>query len=224
MSRTEYVRKLIDNNWDSRAKFAKHIGIPPTTLQSILERGIGKASIDNVLKICKGLGIKADSLEQISENNIDAVAEPKTKSNIVQLPSKTYRYLPDVKVSAGVPLVLEATTEYEAITIPDNLLGKYAGNKDIFFMRVNGESMNKVIPHDSLIAVKQATLEEIKDGDIVVFSNGYDYSVKFFYQTDDKFIFKPSSTEPIFTDYILDKNSEELRLHGRVITYVINLD
>lgn len=223
MSRTEYVRNLIDENWDSRAKFAKHIGIPPTTLQSILERGIGKASIDNVLKICKGLGIKADSLEQISGYTINAVAEPKVQYKI-SIPSTTYKYLPDVKVSAGVPAIVEGATECEMITIPDNLLGKYAGSKDIFFMRVNGESMNKVIPHDSLIAVKQATVEEIKNGDIVVFSNGYDYSVKFFYETDDKFIFKPSSTEPIFTDHILDKNSEELRLHGKVVTYVVNID
>ncbi len=138
--------------------------------------------------------------------------------------STDYPYFPEVKVSAGSPICVDCVEESEMITIPDELLGKYAGSKDIFFMRVNGESMNKIIPHDSLIAVKDVNIEEIKNGDIVVFSNGYDYSVKLFFDVGDKIIFRPNSNDPTFTDYIIDKNNEELRLHGKVITYIVNLD
>lgn len=138
--------------------------------------------------------------------------------------STDYRYFPEVKISAGLPICIESVEKSELITIPDELLGKYAGNKDIFFTKVNGESMNKVIPHDSLIAIKSISTKDLKNGDIVVYSNGYDYSVKIFYDADDKFIFRPNSTNPTFTDYMVDKNNEDLRLHGKVVTYIVNMD
>jgi len=56
-------------------EFAEHVGIPYTTLYSILERGVGRASIDNVLKICRALGITAEDLEQMAEGReVDSYA------------------------------------------------------------------------------------------------------------------------------------------------------
>lgn len=46
------------------------IGIPPTTLNSMLNRGLGKASIDNVLKVCKGLGITVEELEEMADRGL----------------------------------------------------------------------------------------------------------------------------------------------------------
>ncbi len=134
-----------------------------------------------------------------------------------------YNYIP-FPVSAGLPTDIESMSELQKISIPDDLLGKYAGSKNIFFMRVNGESMNKVIPHNSLIAVKQVEFNDLKDGDIVVYSDSYNYSVKRFYNIGDRFVFKPESTDPHFTDYSVKKSNEDLRLHGKVITYIVNLD
>src|SRR5699024_3741694 len=57
-------------------------------------------------------------------------------------------------------------------------MGKWAGSKGIMVLNVNGDSMDKIIPDGSLIAVKPVGLTELKNGDIVVFSNGYEYSVK----------------------------------------------
>ncbi|MBF8418915.1 XRE family transcriptional regulator [Heyndrickxia coagulans] len=65
-TRTEVVEKLIDEKFPSAKAFAEHIDIPYTTLKSILKRGIGNATVDNVLKICKGLGITTDQLERIA--------------------------------------------------------------------------------------------------------------------------------------------------------------
>src|SRR5699024_10401071 len=55
-------------------------------------------------------------------------------------------------------------------------------------------SMDKIIPDGSLIAVKPVGLTELKNGDIVVFSNGYEYSVKRYYKHDDKLVFRPESS------------------------------
>src|SRR5690606_37135277 len=137
--------------------------------------------------------------------------------------TSVYNYYP-ISVSASLPINVEPIVEAEKITIPDELLGKHAGGKNIYFTKVNGDSMNKIIPHDSLIAVKQVEKHQLKNGDIVVYRNGNDYAVKRFYDLGDKIVFKPESTDPIFTDYIIDKNNEDLRIHGKVIVYVVNIE
>lgn len=64
--RAEIVKTMIDQKWKSRRAFAKEIGIAPTTLGSMLERGIGNASVDNVVKVVKGLGITTDELQRLA--------------------------------------------------------------------------------------------------------------------------------------------------------------
>lgn len=72
--RTELIEQMIDKGWKSKRAFAKHAGIPASTLSSMLERGIGNASVDNVLKVCAGLGITTDELLKLSEENSSAVS------------------------------------------------------------------------------------------------------------------------------------------------------
>ena len=62
--RTEILEALIEETGMSKKAFAEKIGLPPTTLRSMLERGIGNASVNNVIKICKGLGITIEDLEK----------------------------------------------------------------------------------------------------------------------------------------------------------------
>lgn len=66
MTREEYLKSLI-KEYGSQREFAKFIGIPHSTLFSIL-KNVGGASIDNIIKICKGLGISADDLAKMGED------------------------------------------------------------------------------------------------------------------------------------------------------------
>lgn len=69
MTKEEIVEHLMKKaGYNSRRQFAEAIGIPPTTLNSMLTRGLGKSSIDNVLKVCKGLGITVEELEEVEIN------------------------------------------------------------------------------------------------------------------------------------------------------------
>lgn len=213
MQRGEILTNFMEEKGYSVASVARESGVPYTTVRSMIENNLVNSSIDNVIKLCRVLRIAVEDL-----------LEEKGTTEIKEEKRSVYHFLPTVKISAGLPIDVECTEEVETIVIPDELLGKHAGSPDIFFMRVNGESMNKTIPHDSLIAVKSCYVEDLKNGDIVVYSNGYDYSVKFFYETNEKFIFKPNSTDPIFTDHTVEKINEELRLHGKVITYIVNMD
>ena len=64
MTREEYLKQLIIEDAGTLKDFAKKINMPYTTLYSI-SRNVGGASIDNILKICKVLGISADDLAEM---------------------------------------------------------------------------------------------------------------------------------------------------------------
>jgi len=227
MKRTQIIESMIDEKWKSRRRFAEHIGIPPTTLQSILKRGVGNASIDNVIKICKGLGITIEQLEEISKEEVNVIGEDLGTYETKDTSTCEYNYFPTA-ISAGLPLNVDGITESETISIPDAIMGKYAGNKDIFITRINGDSMNKTMPDGSLIAVRPvSSINEIKDDDIVVYSNGYDYSVKYFYDDKDnkRYVFRPHSSDRVFADDIYYyKNCDDLKIHGKVVLYIVELD
>lgn len=67
MQRAKILKELIVKNGMSIKAFSEEVGIPYTTLYSILERGIGKASVDNVIKICRALGITVDELQEMAK-------------------------------------------------------------------------------------------------------------------------------------------------------------
>lgn len=68
LTREEFLKnKILEHG--SMKDFAKQINMPYTTLFSIL-KNVGGASIDNVLKICAGLNINADDLENINNSPV----------------------------------------------------------------------------------------------------------------------------------------------------------
>ena len=69
MKRTEILKKLINETGLSMRAFSEKTNIPNTTLHSMLDRGIGNASVDNVIKVCKSLGITVEQLEEMAEND-----------------------------------------------------------------------------------------------------------------------------------------------------------
>lgn len=133
----------------------------------------------------------------------------------------------DTAVSAGLPNNIEALTkdEVNTVKIPNILMGKWAGDKDIFVTRINGESMNKVMEDGSLIIVKPVELNQLKNGDIVVYEFDREYAVKRFYKDNDKVIFRPDSNDPTFTDLVITLNGDhELKILGKVVLYLVELD
>ena len=67
MTREEFLKERI-LQIDSIRGFAASLDMPYTTLLSIL-KNVGGASIDNILKICSGLGISADYLATLEDGS-----------------------------------------------------------------------------------------------------------------------------------------------------------
>ena len=57
------IKNMIIKKYGSLRHFCNKIDVPYSTIDSILKRGIGKANVLNVIKICDALGLSVDSLK-----------------------------------------------------------------------------------------------------------------------------------------------------------------
>jgi len=98
MKRAEVIENLIEKRgYQSKKQFAEKIDIPYTTLHSILKRGIGNASIDNIIKICNGLNVTVEELQEKSNQknvNRDTGLNDNEKEalNLFRQLPKNYKY------------------------------------------------------------------------------------------------------------------------------------
>src|SRR5699024_9364743 len=178
------LRKYIDSRGIDQKILADFLDTSEMSVSNWVN-GVKYPRMGNIQRIADYFGIKKSDLIE-------------DKSSKPVFTSTEYNYFP-VGIAAGLPENIESVNS-EKISIPDSIMGKWAGQSDIMIMRVNGESMNKTIPDQSLIAVKPTNLANLKDGDIVVYSDNHEYSVKRMYKQDEHIVFRPDSTDIRFTD------------------------
>jgi len=210
------LRYLRERNNMEQMDLAEELGRKSASSISEWEKGKYTPKMKVLSEIAKIFNVNIDDLMEKDLSN------PSSQSQKVFAVSR-YRHF-DTPISAGLPDHVDAVTDADTIELPDSVMGKHAGQRDIFITRVNGESMNRIIPDGSLIAVKPIDVHQIKQGDIVVYSDNGDYSVKRFYKNDDQLIFRPDSNDDSFFDYITSTNNSNLVIHGKVVVYIVELD
>lgn len=208
------IRQLRLSRGMTQQKLADIVGAKNYTKITKWESGDNLPQGKDLIKLSKLFNVSVDYLLGIESD----IQKKELKSN--------YNYYP-TSISAGTPFNVDGITNADEISIPDVVMGKWAGDEDISIMKVNGESMNKIIPDKSLIAVKEIEVSKLKNDDIVVFSDCNDYAVKRFYnnEKEQEFIFSPESTDRSFKDYTVPYDqADELRIHGKVVVYIVELD
>jgi len=213
----ERIRKLANKLGKEEQDLAKDLGLTKSQLSHYIN-GRRKVPSELLQKIVDIYNISPLFLFRETEQLYEVVKEEKeaytTKSE--------YKYFP-AYISAGLPNDIEAVTDYDTITITDKIMGKYAGSKNIYFIKINGESMNKIIPHNSLIAVRPvSSIHDLKTGDIVVYRKDGEYAVKRLVIDDDKWIFKPESTDDRFYDDVIYKDAD-VKIKGKVVLYIVEV-
>lgn len=214
----DIIKELREARKMSKQKLAELVGTKSYTTITKWESDENHPRGREIKRLCDIFRVSADYLLGLEENHS---SEYEIESDLY-----TYRYKP-VKISAGVPITVDGIGEedFETITLPDELMGKWARNDDIYFVKSNGDSMNKIFPDDSLLGVKTIHhINELKDNDIVIFNYDNEYSVKRF-KIDvegNKIIFRPESTEEMFTDLVIKgEQIEFLEIIGKVVVYVV---
>lgn len=186
-----------------------------TSAYGYYEQGKTTPPLYNLKKLANLYNISISELTGEKNDTVEMLGQAVTMNK--------YPYIDDY-VSAGSPVNIEGMKDVPNIYVPDELLGSYAGSKRLFFLKVNGESMNKIIPNGSTIGViSYDSINDIKNGDIVVYATeDHSFAVKYFYKEENKLIFKPSSTYHYYYDKAFDIN-DNIRIIGKVVIYSVML-
>lgn len=195
------------------------VGVSEATISRWESGDIANMKQNNIVSLANALNISPLQVLDFDDTSM--------KGNSINN-ADLYKYFP-VSISAGSLENIDAIQEYELISLSDKILGKYARSKNIILLKINGESMNNIIPNGSYIIVDTSrnAIHDIKDRDIVVFSENGSYSVKRFINdsANQRILFKPDSTDDTFTAIeVKYENSEDLRLIGKVVKYIVSLD
>lgn len=213
----------------TQLQLSERTGIPVSTLSGYF----AKRSTPNagaIQKIADALKINKSDIDPRFGSTV-TVNEIHENPSTYDVPNKnhnSYNYF-NTGLSAGILSEVNPFTkdDVQQLVLSDVIMGKYAGDRDIFISHINGESMNRVIPNGSLIAVKKYdSFSDLKDGDIVVFQEYGTIAVKRFYndKTNGIITFAPDSSDSKFRPInYLYQNMNEVKILGKVVIYIVEV-
>lgn len=230
MNREMYLKELMEAKYGTVRNFSEQIKVPYTTVRSILERGVLNAKMENIINICKGLGITPEQLYNFEDSvvaNISKIAVRLTEqrqnnvynyteqqyneqNNIIQMPEPN----PEAEceefelfgaVSAG-------TGEYLTDNKPEKVMYKGVVPEHDFAVIVNGNSMLPLFEDKQILFVKKT--DEIRSGQIVVVDYDHQAYVKKFVR-DEKSC-RLVSLNKEYKDMPIDEE-HDIRIYGTVV-------
>ena len=117
------------------------------------------------------------------------------------------------RIAAGQPNWAEECIEGKIPIDPE--LMNIINPEECYFLKVNGESMNKVIKNGAFALIRKT--DWVENGDIaVVLVNGFDATLKKFTKQGDLVILEPMSNDPNFTTQVYNKDTE-IKIIGKYI-------
>ncbi|CAK1226430.1 XRE family transcriptional regulator [Fructobacillus evanidus] len=142
--------------------------------------------VETLYRLAKGLRITNDEILKIAGIVDDVSKVNISKStNAVEIPIYG-------RISAGYPEGAKEDIEGN-IKIDDDIVDRY-GSKNLLALRVDGESMNKVIPNGAVSILANVDTSSITNGDICgVIINGDSATLKHVYIYPDRIRFEPDS-------------------------------
>ena len=67
MEKAKVLERLIKEQGMNARSFSEKCGLPYSTVYTILKNGAGKANVNNVIVMCKALGITVEELDEMSK-------------------------------------------------------------------------------------------------------------------------------------------------------------
>lgn len=184
---------------------------PAYKIQDNLKEYLNRFGKEKKEKIIKLIQIILDEIINISSRRN---AYYSLKNSISNNDSKQFYMCPVYgRISAGQPNWAEECIEGR-IPIDPNYMN-ITEPTECFFLRVNGESMNKEIKNGAYALIRKT--DWVENGEIaVVLVNGYDATLKKFSQQGDLIILEPMSNDPSFTTQVYGKDTE-IKIIGKYI-------
>lgn len=125
-------------------------------------------------------------------------------------------------IAAGTPIEMIAIEDTQQV--PEKV---YAAHPSAFLLRVEGESMNRILPNGCLALVDPCTEVERDGLPYAVCVNGYDATIKRVRKLNNGFVLEPDSTDPTYQSKVFNFNEPDtmaITIIGRVVFYVLPTD
>lgn len=212
MSIGKNIKKIRELHNLSQKELAEIAGVSDKAV-STWENGIKEPRMGVIQKIADHFGIlKSDLIEDEKVMRIDP--QNKIKGDSVPMPLLG-------SIAAGVPLEMIPVIEH--VNVPREVAEIYP---DGFLVKVNGDSMNKIIPTGALALIDPT--EDIKNGDIAAVTvNGYDATLKRFFKFQDGIALEPETYNPQISTQFYGANEQEynpISVKGKLVWYMAPLD
>lgn len=143
------------------------------------------------------------------------ITEENQEQPIIEVSETSQFYMCPVygQISAGIPNWAEECIEGRIPIDPE--LMNITNPDECFFLRVNGESMNKEIKNGAYALIRKTDF--VENGDIAaVLVNGFNATLKKFSKQGDLVILEPMSNDPSFTTQVYNKDTE-IKVIGKYI-------
>lgn len=208
---SEVFSNLISQSKYSKKELAKELNVSESTIER-WKTGDLSPTLPRVKEIAKFFEVNPLIFisEKFQNEVLESINNCIDKQKCIQIP--LYGTIP-----AGEPLeMLEAVDHIE---VPLSIASKYP---KAFFLKVSGESMNKVI-HSGTYALINPCLE-VGNGDIcAVVVNGYSATLKRFYKLHNSIVLEPDSFNPNYSSKIYELNKEDsviINIIGKMVWFM----
>lgn len=194
------LKSLRTKNNLSKAELSRRLGVSDVTIHK-WENGQTQPQMSRVDQIAYMFGVTTDQLLGLKDLTGSKEEADKYRLPIISAIS-----------AGGLESAIELTDEYIEL-IPPN-------KEQLFSVRVNGESMNKVLPNGTNAVAIKATHCPVKNGDVVVFSIDNELSIKRFYDLGEYINFSPDSSISDFEPIVIPKSTDkQVRILGKVLYF-----
>ncbi len=139
----------------------------------------------------------------------------KKVSNTIDTALKYYMCPVYGRIAAGQPNWVEECIEGKIPIDPE--LMNIINPEECFFLKVNGESMNKLVKNGAFALIRKTDV--VENGEVaVVLVNGYDATLKKFKTLNNGYIMlEPQSNSDEFEPIIIDPKKDSIKILGKYI-------
>lgn len=188
----------------TQSDLAKKMGTTQQTIQRY-EAGAVDVNFSKLVRLAEILGTTVDYLIGIPTNAVRACPGGGPRPVIG-------------RISAG-PFGTVYEESGEELDVPDDVWECHRGG---FWMRVSGNSMNRLFAEGSMVYVDPAC--EVRNGDVgVACVNGDEGTVKrIFFEPNNVVRLHPESYDPEYRDRVIDEDDPEspsFHIEGKVVSY-----
>ena len=216
MSIGKNIKKLREIHNLSQKDLAEIAGVSDKAV-STWENGVKDPRMGAIQKIADHFGILKSDIIEDATSKVNSIS-----SSVLSNVDGYSKPLPLLgTIAAGLPLEMVAVQEW--VNVPKEIAEKYP---HAFLVKVNGDSMNKIVPPDALALIDPTLV--VNNGDVAAVAiNGYDATLKRFFKFQDGITLEPESFNKKHGTQYYDSKEQEfnpIHIKGKLVWYMAPLD